>query len=86
MLPRDGEHDAQSDDEERPDKPAFTVERDGFNLNAGVRIEAGDDLGRERLMRYGSRPPLSLGRLGGCRAGAPRIGSSTSVAGGARTG
>ena len=63
MLPRDGEHDAQSDDEERPDKPAFTVERDGFNLNAGVRIEAGDDLGRERLMRYGSRPPLSLGRL-----------------------
>jgi len=28
-----------------------------------VRIEARDDLGRERLMRYGCRPPLSLERL-----------------------
>jgi hypothetical protein len=39
------------------------VERDGFNLHAGVRVEAGDDLGRERLARYGARPPLSLERL-----------------------
>ena len=31
--------------------------------SAGVRIEAGDDLGRERLARYGARPPLSLERL-----------------------
>ncbi len=31
--------------EERPDKPALAVERDGFNVHAGVRIEAGDDLG-----------------------------------------
>jgi hypothetical protein len=42
---------------------AFAVERDGFNLHAGVRIEADDDLGRERLCRYGARPPLSLERL-----------------------
>ncbi len=42
---------------------AFAVERDGFNLHAGVRFEAGDDLGRERLCRYGARPPLSLERL-----------------------
>ena len=39
------------------------VERAGFNLHAGVRIEAGDDLGRERLCRYGARPALSLERL-----------------------
>jgi putative transposase len=54
---KEGEH------EQKLDKPAFTVERDGFNLHAGVRIEAGDDLGRERLARYGARPPLSLERL-----------------------
>jgi hypothetical protein len=46
-----------------PDTPAVAVERDGFNLHAGVRIEAGDDIGRERLCRYGARPPLSLERL-----------------------
>jgi hypothetical protein len=44
-------------------RPAFAVERDGFNLHASVRIEAGDDLGRERLCRYAARPPLSLERL-----------------------
>src|SRR5271165_1920219 len=37
--------------------------RAGFNLHAGTRIEAGDDMGRERLARYGARPPLSLERL-----------------------
>jgi hypothetical protein len=62
--PRDGEQDdAHSDAEERPDKPVLAVERDGFNVHAGVRIAAGDDLGRERLARYGARPPLSLERL-----------------------
>jgi hypothetical protein len=39
------------------------VDHQGFNLHAGVRIEAGDDLGRERLARYALRPPLSLERL-----------------------
>ncbi len=53
----------QDDDDQAPDKPTFAIERDGFNLHAGVRIEAGDDLGRERLCRYGARPPLSLERL-----------------------
>ncbi|HLK36728.1 MAG TPA: transposase [Polyangiaceae bacterium] len=28
-----------------------------------MRIDAGDDLGRERLARYALRPPLSLERL-----------------------
>jgi hypothetical protein len=51
------------DQESAPDKPAVAVDRGGFNLHAGVRIEAGDDLGRERLARYGARPPLSLERL-----------------------
>jgi hypothetical protein len=55
----------EADDESAPDKPAVAVafDRDGYNLHAGVRIEAGDDLGRERLCRYGARPPLSLERL-----------------------
>lgn len=30
----------------------------GFNLHAGVRIEAGDDLGRERLCRYRGAPAV----------------------------
>jgi hypothetical protein len=50
-------------DEGAAGKPAVAVERDGFNLHAGVRIECGDDVGRERLVRYGARPPLSLERL-----------------------
>jgi hypothetical protein len=64
-LPRDGakQDDAHADSYERHGKPAFTVERDGFDLHAGVRIDAGDDLGREKLCRYGARPPLSLERL-----------------------
>jgi hypothetical protein len=62
-LPRDSAQDNGHGVEERPDKPALAVERDGFNVHAGVRIEAGDDLGRERLARYGARPPLSLERL-----------------------
>ena len=63
-LPRDStQDDGHGAAEERPDKPALAVERDGFNVHAGVRIEAGDNLGRERLARYGARPPLSLERL-----------------------
>jgi len=37
--------------------------RCGFNLHADVRIEAGDDVGRERLCRYAARPPVALDRL-----------------------
>ena len=43
--------------------PDGAVEHDGFNLHASVVIAADDDLGRERLMRYGARPPLALDRL-----------------------
>jgi hypothetical protein len=61
-LPRGVDPDTHGNDNERS-KNAVAVEYDGFNLHAGVRIEAGDDLGRERLCRYGARPPLSLERL-----------------------
>ncbi len=39
------------------------ADHEGFNLHASVRIEAADDLGRERLCRYGARPPFSLERF-----------------------
>ncbi|HWL86818.1 MAG TPA: transposase, partial [Polyangiaceae bacterium] len=48
------------------------VLHEGFNLHASVAIDADDDLGRERLCRYGARPPLSLERLRRLPAG--RIG------------
>ncbi len=56
---------------EPPDAPGMgapprgegAVEHNGFNLHASVAIAAADDLGRERLMRYGARPALALDRL-----------------------
>ena len=36
------------------------ADHEGFNLHASVRIEAADDLGRERLCRYCARPPLRI--------------------------
>ena len=48
---------------EAPPRTEGAVERDGFNLHASVSIPGNDDLGRERLMRYGARPPLALDRL-----------------------
>jgi len=46
-----------------PPKLRFAAEHQGFNLHAGVHIAASDDMGRERLFRYGSRPSLALDRL-----------------------
>jgi hypothetical protein len=63
-LPRPSAADvADEDHEQLPDKAAVAVDHQGFNLHAGVCVEAGDDLGRERLARYALRPPLSLERL-----------------------
>jgi hypothetical protein len=60
---RDG-HDAEHDGGvEAPPRNEGAVELDGFNLHASVAIAGDDDLGRERLMRYGARPPLALDRL-----------------------
>ena len=55
--------DSHRDAEDRLGGAVLAFERHGFNLHAGVRIGGGDDLGRERLCRYGARPPLSLERL-----------------------
>jgi hypothetical protein len=44
-------------------KGPWTAEVAGFNINAGVTVRAGDVEGRERLCRYGARPPFSLERL-----------------------
>jgi hypothetical protein len=55
-----------------PDAPEllpFVAEHEGYNLHAGVHIGAGDDLGRERLLRYGARPLLALDRLRRLRDG-----------------
>ena len=53
---------------EGPAEPAApfvdeAVTRHGFNLHASLTITADDDLGRERLCRYGLRPPFSLSRF-----------------------
>jgi len=60
-APGDGEETVTAP--EPPRVEAGAVERDGFNLHASVRIAADDDLGRERLMRYGARLPIALDRL-----------------------
>ena len=59
------------DDTGASDKPAEpaaplqdeAVTRHGFNMHASLTIAADDDLGRERLCRYGLRPPFSLSRF-----------------------
>ena len=63
-LARPGAADAADEDHDQPpENQQVAVEYQDFNLHAGVRIGAGDDLGRERLARYALRPPLSLERL-----------------------
>jgi hypothetical protein len=39
------------------------VDDAGYNLEASVRIAPDDDFGREHLLRYCARPPMSLARL-----------------------
>jgi Putative transposase len=53
--------DAETDLERRERR--FSASRDGFDVHCAVRIEAEDDEGRERLLRYCARPPISLERL-----------------------
>jgi hypothetical protein len=64
----------------------FSAATDGFDVHCAVRIEASDDQGRERLVRYCTRPPFALDRLTVLRDGriayelsAPRKGSSHRV-------
>jgi hypothetical protein len=49
-------------------EPAATFMNDalthlGFNLHASLTLRADDDRGRERLCRYGLRPPFALSRF-----------------------
>jgi hypothetical protein len=41
----------------------FSARCDGFDVHCAVRIEADDDVGRERLVRYCTRPPFALDRI-----------------------
>jgi hypothetical protein len=56
-----GESEGHADPGAPPVDEAVT--RHGFNLHASLTITADDDLGRERLCRYGLRPPFSLSRF-----------------------
>jgi hypothetical protein len=63
---RDDLDDDDSDEPARsPPTPTKTdaVVFERFNLHASVRIAANDDIGRERLCRYLTRPPFALGRI-----------------------
>jgi ribosomal protein S27E len=51
------------DEHRRGAKSPWAAEVDGFNVHAGVLVQAGDRDGLERLCRYGARPPFSLERL-----------------------
>ena len=63
-LPHVEDEDAAHTAGDEPSMPVRdAVDHVGFNLEASVRITADDDLGRERLCRYGARPPFSIGRL-----------------------
>jgi hypothetical protein len=46
-----------------PPRVTDAVTHERFNLHASVHIDAHDDLGRERLCRYLTRPAFSLARL-----------------------
>jgi hypothetical protein len=61
----------QEEGEERHDGDAdldrkerrFSARCDGFDVHGAVRIAAGDDQGRERLVRYCTRAPFALDRI-----------------------
>ena len=44
-------------------EPRFSATYNGFDVHCAVRLGAGDDEGRERLIRYCARPPFALERL-----------------------
>jgi hypothetical protein len=68
-IPGENGDDGGSASDGASTKLRFIAEHEGFNLHAGVHIAAGDDMGRERLCRYGLRPPISLERLRRLRDG-----------------
>lgn len=83
MMRDDGKEEVDANASGARTAPAHeATDHEGFNLHASVRIEAADDLGRERLCRYGARPPFSLERFRNLRGG--RIGYRIKKARGGR--
>ena len=63
-LAGDGDNDANTDREARASgESGDAVAYQGFNLHAAVTIRQGDEVRRERLFRYGLRPPFAVGRF-----------------------
>src|SRR6516162_5556293 len=44
-------------------EPRFSATYNGFDVHCAVRVEAGDDERRERLVRYCARPPFAIERI-----------------------
>ncbi|XYI00082.1 hypothetical protein ACMHYB_10165 [Sorangium sp. So ce1128] len=64
FLARPGEHPKENRDADLDRKERrFSATCDGFDVHYAVRIAADDDRGRERLVRYCTRPPLALDRI-----------------------
>ena len=59
--PSEAKDDANADLDRRERR--FSARCDGFDVPCAVRIEANDDIGRERLVRYCARPSLSVARI-----------------------
>jgi hypothetical protein len=53
---------ARDEDLDRKE-PRFSATCNGFDVHCAVRVEAGDDQRRERLVRYCARPPFALERI-----------------------
>jgi hypothetical protein len=53
---------ARGEDMDRKE-PRFSAAYNGFDVHYAVRVEAGDDAHRERLVRYCARPPFALERI-----------------------
>ena len=67
---RAGELEAQDGATAQPDDVPFarrsgrwSAHEGGFNIHAGVRVPAGDHVGRERLCKYITRPPFAMDRF-----------------------
>jgi hypothetical protein len=68
LAERGGNAGEQADHGRTRNKPAH-----GFDVHAGRRVKAADRKGRERLLRYMLRPPLSHARLAQLRDGRVKL-------------
>jgi hypothetical protein len=63
FLARPGERKDNPDTDLLLRERRFSAACDGFDVHCAVCIAAGDDQGRERLVRYCTRPPFALDRI-----------------------